>query len=247
MKKMLYNFCYLFLLFIVYSVLGYIVEIIACSIEYRKIVLNRGFLMGSYLPIYGISCILMSHFLEKYSNDLIALFVMSMVVCCIVEFFTSYILEKIFKVRWWDYSHMKFNLGGRICLLNASLFGLGGVALIHFINPFIIPIINKLPSTLLIIISMIVMGVFIFDLIISIVTLCKIKISSNQYTNHDATEEIRKLVRDSLKKNSFLLSRLLNAFPKISGKNMKKIVTLKKISNEFREKLKQNKINLKKH
>lgn len=242
---MLYDFCYLFVLFIFYSFLGYITEIIACSIHTKKLVLNRGFLMGPYLPIYGISCILMYFFLEKYDHDLIALFVMSAVVCSITEFFTSYILEKIFKIRWWDYSQLKFNLDGRICLSNSLLFGLGGVALIRIINPLIIPILNQLEHHISITIAFILMAIFLADLTTSIVTLCKIKISSNKYSKHDATEEIRKLINDTLKKNSFLFTRLLNAFPKMAGKNKEKIVKLKKIANEFRQKVKENKEKLK--
>lgn len=236
---MWYLISYLFLLFLIYSILGYLVEIISCSIDTKKIVLNRGFFIGPYLPLYGVCCILLSFFLQKYHHDMIVLFIMSTVICSIVEFIASYILEKIFKVRWWDYSHIKFNLEGRICLIYSSLFGLGGVAVVHFVNPMIISILDLLSSNFLIIISTVFMGLFLVDLVISVKTLCKIKVSSNRYTNHDATEEIKELVDETLKKNSFLLTRLLNAFPKISGKNMKKIIKLKKRANDFRRKIKQ--------
>lgn len=243
---MLYNFCYLFILFMFYSIIGYLSEIIYCSIQYKKIVLNRGFLMGPYLPIYGISCVLMNSFLEKYSNDVVALFIMSIVLCSIVEFFTSLILEKIFKVRWWDYSNMKFNLEGRICLLNSALFGIGGVALVYIINPLIFPLINFMSSFLLILIGLILIILFITDLVISIITLGKIKINSKKYIDHDATQEIKLLVSENLRKNSFFITRLLNAFPKISGTNMKQFINLKKNLNEIREKIKENKIKIKK-
>ena len=107
---MLYEFCRLFILFIVYSFIGYVSELIYCSIQFKKIVLNRGFFIGPYLPIYGVCCIMMTFFLEKYNNDLVALFIMSIVLCSITEFVTSYILEKIYKVRWWDYSKRNFNI-----------------------------------------------------------------------------------------------------------------------------------------
>lgn len=242
---MLYDISYLFILFIFYSFLGFVTELFSCTIYTKKLVLNRGFLMGPCLPIYGVCCILMNLCLGKYTNDIIVLFVMSMMVCSLTEFFTSYILEKIFKVRWWDYSHRKCNLDGRICLFNSVMFGLGGILLIHIINPFIFPILDKLPSILLIIISLLFMSIFITDLVVSIITLCKIKISSNKYNNFDATEEIKKLISETLKKNSFLYTRLLNAFPKITGKNKVTIVELKKVANEFRRKLKENKEKLK--
>ena len=236
---MLYGFCRLFILFIIYSFIGYISELIYCSIQLKKIVLNRGFFIGPYLPIYGVCCVLMTFFLEKYNDDLIVLFIMSVVLCSIIEYLTSYVLEKIFKVRWWDYSNMKFNFEGRICLLNSSLFGVGGVVLIHFINPTIYPLLDMLPNNVLIIIGISLMVIFLIDLSVSIKTLHEIKISSNEYSDHDATEEIKFLVREKIKKGSFFITRLLNAFPSIGGKNMKKVINLKKFTNEIRIRLKQ--------
>ena len=237
---MLYSFCRLFILFIIYSMIGYVTELIYCSIESRKIILNRGFFIGPYLPIYGVCCILMNFFLEKYNNDVVALFIMSVVLCSIIEFVTSYILEKIYKVRWWDYSNMKFNFEGRICLLNSCLFGVGGVFLIHIINPIIYPLIDKLSYSMIIIIGIILIFIFITDLYLSIKTLHDIKISSDRYSDHDATEEIKSLVKEKIRKSSLLTSRLLNAFPSIGGRNMKKIVSFKKFNNDIRRKLKEN-------
>lgn len=235
-SSMLYNFCYLFLMFLIYSIIGYIVEIIFCTIVSKKLVFNRGFLIGPYLPIYGLSSVLMYTLLIKYESDPIALFVMSCILCSIMEFFTSLILEKIFKVRWWDYSHMKFNLDGRICLSNSILFGIGGLAIVYVINPVIMGLLDKLPSLILIIISLILLTIFISDLITSVVVLVKIKTSSIKFSQKDVSEELTKIRNDKLKRNSFLFTRLLNAFPKMSGKNMEKYVELKKKVNEIREK-----------
>ena len=77
--------CYIFLLFIFYSFFGYILEITNCSIREKKLVLNRGFFLGPYLPIYGVSCILMGSFIIRYKSDLLTVFVMSAFVCTTVE------------------------------------------------------------------------------------------------------------------------------------------------------------------
>ena len=74
---MLYNICHLFTFFLIYSVIGYLVEICFCSMHQKKVVLNRGFLIGPYLPIYGSSVVLMYYLLQKYADDPVALFVMS--------------------------------------------------------------------------------------------------------------------------------------------------------------------------
>lgn len=238
---MLYNFCYLFSLFMVYSILGYIVEISYCSIVEKKVTFNRGFLIGPYLPIYGSSLVLMYIFLVKYENDLVGLFIMSAVLCSVIEFFTGLILEKIFKVRWWDYSNLKFNLDGRICLNNSLLFGLGGVIIIRFVNPHILRFVDAFSSTTLITIALILLIIFITDLIISIVVLAKIKVSSMNFGKVDASEEIRRLRSERLRKHSLLTNRLLNAFPRIEGKNKEQFEELKRKVHEIRKIIKEQK------
>jgi len=141
---MLYNYCSLFLYFFIFSIIGYIIEVVNISINDKKLILSRGFLIGPYLPIYGIGALLMTQFLSKYENEVITLFVMGMVICSILEYITSYVLEKIFNVRWWDYSKRKYNIDGRICLENGFLFGIGGVAVVKILNPFVFSISSNL-------------------------------------------------------------------------------------------------------
>lgn len=229
------QFLDLFFRFILYSILGYFMEILYCSIMNKKITLNRGFFLGPYLPIYGICCIVMSFILNRYSNDIFALFTMSFLICSIIEYITSYLLEKIFKVRWWDYRKMKFNLNGRVCLLNSILFGVGGVGLITLINPIVNGIIFYMPNMLESIISFTLLIVFITDLSITIKTLVDIKISSLKYTDHDATEEIKEKIRLKLEKHSFFVSKVLNAFPKLSGINSSIVADFRNRVNEFRK------------
>ena len=114
-----------FLLFIIYSIIGWILEIIFAFINLKKFV-NRGFLIGPYCPIYGAGCLLLTILLSKYAEDTIVLFALSIIICSILEYLTSWIMEKIFKLRWWDYSDMKFNINGRICLETMIPFGIIG-------------------------------------------------------------------------------------------------------------------------
>ena len=202
---------YLFLIFFLYSVLGYLVEIINCSIIEKKVVLNRGFCLGPYLPIYGISSVIMRIFLDRYQDDLFVLFVMAAFICTIMEFITSYILEAIFHTRWWDYHNKKFNIDGRVCLSNSILFGLGGVFIIKVLSP----IVDKIVMFLLPykIITFLLFLCFLFDVIITLVTLSELKIAERKFTKLDATEEISKLVREHLVRNRLLVRRMLNAFP----------------------------------
>ena len=218
---MLNDFCYIFLLFMIYSFLGYLSEILSCSIREGKLVLNRGFCLGPYLPIYGISCILMGSFIIRYKDDFFTVFVMSAFVCSVVEYITSYVLEKIFKARWWDYSDRKFNLDGRVCLFNSFLFGIGGVLFTYLINPITIFLVSKLSFLALRIISLTLLLIFVIDIIITITTLCQVKISTVRFKNKDATAEITNIIREELFKKkdikrNFFIRHMLNAFPQIN-------------------------------
>ena len=233
---MLYDSCYLILMFLVYSFIGYIIEVLFCSYHENRLVINRGFLIGPWLPIYGSSVVLIYLLLHKYENDILALFIMSMFTCSVMEFFTSLILEKIFKVRWWDYSKHKFNLDGRVCLSNSVYFGIGGIAIFYLFNPVVFGLFNLLKENVLIIITLILSSIFIVDLITSIVVLVKLKVSSIKFSQKDVSEEVIKLRNEALKKNSLLLKRLMNAFPKVEGKNKELFIELKKKVNEMRKK-----------
>ena len=210
--------CYVFLLFIIYSFVGYIAEIINCSFNSKKLVLNRGFFLGPYLPIYGVSCILMGSFIIRYKSDLLTVFVMSAFVCTTVEYITSYVLEKIFKARWWDYSDRKFNLEGRVCLGNAFLFGVGGVIFTYVLNPLVVSMLDKLPMLALRIIAIALMVIFLVDVVITITTLYQVKVSTIKFKSRDVTAELTKLIREELTKKrdiktNFFVRHMLNAFP----------------------------------
>ena len=229
---MLDKILYLFLSFMIYSFLGYIIEITNCSFREKKLVLNRGFFLGPYLPIYGISCLLMELFILRYKNDLFTVFVMSAFISTTLEYITSYILEKIFKARWWDYSDRKFNIEGRVCLFNAFLFGLGGIAFVYILNPLVTTIINILPHLAFRIVSIILLIVFLTDVVITITTLCQVKISTLKFKSKDVTMELTKIIRNELKsrkiKTNFFVRHMLNAFPKIDIKGTNSLSILKK-------------------
>lgn len=205
-------------LFIVYSILGWILETANCTFYKKKLVLNRGFLIGPYLPVYGSAAIVMILFLDEYKHDLFTLFAMSMVYASIVEYIASYLMEKIFKARWWDYSDRKFNLEGRICLKNSLLFGVCGVLLVKFINPFVITVINMIPSNLFNIISIFLILIFLIDVVVSFIIVSNLKINVTNIRS-DSTEEIDKLVKQALSKNFKLNKRIFKAFPKLKFNN----------------------------
>lgn len=159
-----------FLLFIIYSMIGWTIEVLLQFIEKKRLI-NRGFLIGPYCPIYGFGAVVMTLILDKYQDNLIILFGMSMLICTVLEYLTSYIMEKLFKARWWDYSQKKFNLNGRVCLENSVLFGLGGVILLKFTNGFFLSLINNLSTVTRDFISLGVLIILLVDTIVSYITI----------------------------------------------------------------------------
>lgn len=201
----------LFLLFITYSFIGWCMEVGCKLVELKKFI-NRGFLIGPYCPIYGWGCILIILLLNKYTDDPLVLFIMAIVICSILEYFTSYFMEKLFKARWWDYSRRKFNINGRICLETMIPFGLLGCLIMYFVNPFFVSVYSKIPSNILIIISSVLFTIFLIDNIISYTIMFKMKIPKIKISK-DSTEEITEYVRSILAKRSFLYKRLMKAYP----------------------------------
>ena len=153
------------LLFFIYSIFGWIMEVVCKLIEKKKFI-NRGFLIGPYCPIYGHGAILITLLLQKYINDPIALFIMGIVICSILEYLTSYFMEKIFHARWWDYSQRKFNINGRICLRTMIPFGLLGLFIMYVSNPFFFDVIEKIPNVTLNIICITLLIIFFINNIV---------------------------------------------------------------------------------
>lgn len=203
----------IFLLFVIYSVFGWILEVFAVGIGTKKFV-NRGFLIGPYCPIYGTGSILMVLMLNKYKGDYLALFVLGATVCSILEYLTSYIMEKLFKARWWDYSNDKFNINGRICLRNAVAFGVLGTVLVEFVNPFIQSLILKLSMPIYYILCAVLFVIFVTDVSISFNVMNKVKTFAFE-ARKDNTVEITMKVKQMLQERGFLTKRLLKAYPNL--------------------------------
>lgn len=202
----------LFLTFIIYSILGWIIEVINFMIRKKKFI-NRGFLIGPYCPIYGVGGILITLFLSKYKESVIVLFVMAVFICGILEYFTSYLMEKIFKARWWDYSSKRYNINGRICLETLSLFGIMGILVVYLLEPLVSKFFSYFNVISINILAIIFTIIFILDLLLSFKVISSFKNISIQFKNKDNTEEITRKVRETLSQKSPFTKRLVDAFP----------------------------------
>ena len=205
------RYLHLFLLFLMYSILGWIAEVTLAFYMHKKFI-NRGFLIGPYCPIYGVGVLLIVWLLKKYTDSALALFVLAMFICMVLEYLTSFIMEKLFNTRWWDYSDKRFNINGRICLETAIPFGIGGLIIMYLVNPFFEGILNMIPSKILFILGITLLTIFLIDLGISLKVILHINsVDVSKYK--DNTELINKKVKEYLMKHSILTRRLIESFP----------------------------------
>ena len=151
-----------FILFIIYSFLGWCMETALVSYLFKRFV-NRGFLIGPVCPLYGFGAISIDLLLGRYIIDPGILFITTIFMCGTLEYMTSWLMEVIFKARWWDYSDKKINLNGRICLSNLIAFGVLGLLVVYILNPFLLGILNNYSDKSINICAIVLFLVFIID------------------------------------------------------------------------------------
>lgn len=153
---------YIFIFFAV-SFIGWIWEVFLQLLQ-SGVFVNRGTMMGPWLPIYGTGAILMLILLKPFVEKPLILFPSAVVLCGILEYFTSWMLEKLFNASWWDYSNVFFNINGRVCLEGLLFFAVGGFLIIYFIAPIIDEAENYIPMKVKKSICVVLISLFIFDL-----------------------------------------------------------------------------------
>ncbi|TCE70963.1 hypothetical protein MCC10113_0617 [Bifidobacterium longum subsp. longum] len=180
-----------FLWFLFYSFVGWMYESILVSCQQHRLV-NRGFLNGPLCPIYGTGAILGVAILGNVHNPIIIflismvgatilgvailgnvhnpiiIFLISMVGATILEYTTSWVMEQLFHARWWDYSNFRFNLQGRVCLLGALIFGLGGVGVVLGSQPYVERVTDMIPLPMLHTLVTVLALITIIDLAVTV-------------------------------------------------------------------------------
>lgn len=140
----------LFFFFFFFSIIGWLWEVFYFIVIKGQFV-NRGFLRGPWLPIYGFACALLILFtkskkLRKLLNSPMLTFIFITIFCTILEYITSYVIEKYTGIRYWDYSKLFMNINGRVCLRNSVFFGVGGSLCIYIIGPSFARNVEKIPK-----------------------------------------------------------------------------------------------------
>ena len=168
------DFYHILWFFIIYCMAGWIWESCFCSIKAKKWI-NRGFLLGPYIPIYGCGALSVYLLLYPAQEHLLAVFTGGMILASILEFFTSWIMEKLFAATWWDYSKEKFNIQGRICLKASLLWGFFSVGMVKFLHPAVLMLIEKIPRNIGNILGTLFVFVFSSDVVHTVLATWDIK------------------------------------------------------------------------
>ena len=168
--KQYYSPLILTMLFFVFAFAGWCMEVALFMLK-THVFVNRGTLYGPWLPIYGIGCVLILIIftktrLRKYIDNPIILFLNIMVLCGILEYFTSWILEVTTGLKYWDYSGHFLSINGRICFENLCEFGAGGLLCIYLIAPRLKFLLEELSKKKVLIMIIILSVLFITDNVI---------------------------------------------------------------------------------
>ena len=248
--------------FIIYSFLGWCLESIYKTIIFRKPT-NSGFLYGPLCPMYGIGAVIMI-MAGTLSNNILVIFLMSIVIFTIWEYLVAVVLEKLFKTKYWDYSDIKFNFQGRICLKNSIYWGILGVLLIFIIQPSIEKLVELIPNTILMYLDVILSIAIIVDVgftlfrimfidkkirqVFEISDVIKEKLAEIKETEGEYRENLRMVVSELKTKQEILkikiykrIIRLKKSFPEMHSENLTKFMKQKISIDKIKEKLEKSK------
>ena len=226
------TFWRLFAYFIIYSVIGFIVETLFGLAKYGTLESRQSFLYGPFCAIYGVGAIIMILSLQYFKKNYNTLFIGG---CIVTEYLVSWIGEMILHLKWWDYSNMPFNINGRICLLYAIFWGFLGLYLMISLNPKVDRLINfiksKIPSNLLQMFVVLCTIVMFIDCVstafaLSFFTVRTIKEKNIQVKN----QEYVNLAYEKISKNEFQLKLIEKFF-----NNQKMLITFPRLTIEDKD------------
>lgn len=164
----MYNY---FWYFIIFSVIGWCLEVAYHAVTCGKFI-NRGFLNGPVCPIYGAGAVALIATLRPFADNMLLLFLFAVVIASVLEYITGYVLEKLFNMKWWDYSNVPFNIKGYICLKFSLCWGIVGTFLMRVLLPLCDKIVERIPFPVSVFFLSIVAACYIADVVYTIVILC---------------------------------------------------------------------------
>ena len=206
--------------YFVFSVLGWIWESIYCTIKERKWQ-NRGFLYGPLCPIYGFGSIVALLVYDLISFGIIhqlswwMILIIGFFFSMVLEYPTSYILEKLFHARWWDYSDLPLNINGRTCVITSLGFGIGAIIIMNYLIPSYEQALVIIPASIIAISCVIFVAIHSSDITLTVSHL------TNFQKNIDEMEEIFQ------SKMTETVDKIFERRSKLYGKTLSRIASFK--------------------
>jgi len=191
--------------FFIYSFIGWVLESTYKSILQKKVV-NSGFLLGPFCPIYGFGALIMYFSLKDLTNNIIVLFLFGLIVLSIFEYVVGLFLEIVFKTKYWDYSKNKFNIQGKVCLKNSLYWGALGVVFMRAVHPAVEKIVKMIPGIYLIITVLVLVLIICIDTIGTVIKLFKINARLKSWIN--ITENIRNKINAIDQRTAFRFANI---------------------------------------
>lgn len=211
----------LFWYFLIFSVLGLIIETVYCYITSGTLESRKGLIWGPFCPVYGVCGAFLIFVLYKLNyKSIVGLFVAGFIFGSISEYLLSYGLEAIYGIRFWNYEYLDFNLNGRISLIFSIYWGVLSVILVKFVKPLMDKVINLIkPHTR----NIIEIGIFIFLCIDCIATIWGIQTYQNRVlynkTYKAESNNFILQIRENIENNYFTNERMALNFPNLRVKN----------------------------
>lgn len=206
--------------YFVFSVLGWIWESIYCTVKERKWQ-NRGFLYGPLCPIYGFGVTIGLLFYDLISLGIVhqlswwRILIIGFFVSMILEYPTSYILEKKFHARWWDYSNLPLNLNGRTSVITSIGFGIGSIIIMKYLIPLYERTFATIPDSIIITLSVVLVAIHSSDFTLTVSRL------TNFQSNID---EMEGMFQDKM---TLTVDKIFERRSKLYGKTLSRIASFK--------------------
>lgn len=256
-----YTFIQWVLFFYIYCFVGWIIESTIVSVETKHFV-NRGFLRGPFLPLYGFGALAILFSTLPFRDNPILVYFFGMLSTTVLEYFTGWLMESILKMKYWDYSKRKFNLKGRICLRSSLFWGFLSLFLIYMLHAAVEDFVLSLSNAMLIAMFTVLTVFIVSDAVYAFKTafdmnkfLAKMEdirteleekavLLENRVENSEYVQEIRSRVEELKAERREMVSRLgyfkrslINAHPTAVSDKFNE--SLKELRLELREKIEE--------
>lgn len=219
--------------FFIYSFAGWCIEVCCAAIQKRKFV-NRGFVNGPLCPIYGSGAVLFAVFLPELKEAPFFLFLAGAILASILEFTTGALLEKLFHRKWWDYSNIRWNYEGYVCLPFSLGWGVCAVVLNMFLNPLLVKLLRIMPKLLMVIIMIALTVALVLDTVgttLAIRGLQKRQVQLAEFT--EGVSQVSKLLENAITRR--IQKRMDKAFPMLEIPKIKRQKRTKEKETVFAE------------